>query len=443
MTVARARVLLVLLLVSLCPDASVAREQVVVLTSFPFSFYSQYEIAFEERHPNIDLSFVQRNTAHSVRTLKENEDFSSDVFWASAPDAFEVLKAADLLQPTAPRPTGAPGDFGGYPLNDVDGYYVGFALSGYGFVYNASYLAEHGIPPPRAFSDLTQPVYAGHIGISSPARSGTTHLMIEAMLQTYGWQRGWALLSRLGGNLSTVTARSFGVASGVAHRRFGLGITIDFLALNSDLPAEDTRFVLPSKTLVIPASIAVLKRAGNASGANVFVDFVLSEAGQRILMHPDIRRVPIVPALHGQLTGIQAELVMSSRLLEHQLFDAALSAKRYLMLNILFEEFIVRHRAKLARAWKQVHEIESVTLDDAQTQQLERAIELLASPPWPEEDTLDNSGALRLDDIPASLPTSRAQSDLRASIRSKLARRFEAASSILLDLKEAGKAPAR
>ena len=83
---------------------------------------------------------------------------------------------------------------------------------------------------PRNWSDLAAPAYAGHIGLTSPARSGTTHLMVEraAAIARLGSAAG-RFWSAIGGNLATLTARSFGVTTGVARGRFGIGISIDFL----------------------------------------------------------------------------------------------------------------------------------------------------------------------------------------------------------------------
>ena len=48
-----------------------------------------------------------------------------DIFWASAPDAFEVLKGKKLLQAYKPAAKGIPDKIGSYPINDPDGFYFG------------------------------------------------------------------------------------------------------------------------------------------------------------------------------------------------------------------------------------------------------------------------------------------------------------------------------
>lgn len=365
------------------------QRELTIVTSFPPSVFVPFQQAFEAENNDIRVKIIQRNTASASRFITENGDVPVDMFWASAADAFELLKRRGLLQQVASRNTGAPEMVFGYPVNDPDGYYLGFALSGYGFVYNPSYLSQNGLTPPRDWEQLLDPTYSGHIGITPPSRSGTTHLMIEALLQTHGWDKGWAMLSQLGGNLSTVTARSFGVASGVAQRRFGIGITIDFLAQAPGADAGQTIFVMPPDTVFVPASIAILKRAHNVAAAERFIDFLLSDEGQHILLRPSIGRIPILPHLsRGMLpAGGQGLLGRSS-------FDAGLSASRYGLVNVIFDEYVVRRRAMLARLWKRLAELETQKGQSPETLSLlARARHLLQSPPvtQTEMDRLDNS----------------------------------------------------
>ncbi|WP_276199295.1 extracellular solute-binding protein [Chelatococcus sp. XZ-Ab1] len=402
--------------------AGAGTRTVRVLTSFPPQFLEPYRRAFEQRHPDSTIEFVQRKTTAAVAELVGGRQ-KADVFWASAPDAFEILKAAGRLARLKPRPTGAPERIAGYPVNDPDGAYLGFALSGYGFVYNPDYMAEKGLPVPRGWSDLAAPAYAGHVGISAPSRSGTMHLMVEAILQVYGWERGWGLWSEIGGNLATVTARSFGVSAGVARGRFGIGPSIDFLANQDGLPRGAMAFALPEETLFVPASIAVLSDADNREGAERFVDLVLSPDGQAILLDPAIARLPISPAAYAVGDVATGSPFRREGLFAHGLFDPRLSAARYELVNIIFDEMITFRRAELARLWRSVRTVEAalVRRGDAEAARLVgEAREALTRSPIGADEVMDLERWRKLERVRRGVPASEPQARLEARIRAAI-----------------------
>lgn len=377
------KAILLVILAMLGAFRSAGAADLSIITSYPPSFYEPFRIAFEARHPDIRLSVVQRNTGSASRFIIQKSEAAADIFWASATDAFELLKRKGALRKIRARQIGAPERVLGYPVNDPDGFYLGFALSGYGLVYNPAYLAQYNLPEPKSWQDLLKPAYSGHIGVTSPSRSGTTHLIAEALLQAYGWERGWALLSEIGGNLSTVTARSFGVASGVAQRRFGVGVTIDFLAKAPDVSGVENVFVLTSDPIYVPASIAILSRAKNVEAAERFVDFLLSEEGQGILLQPAIRRIPVRAELNA---GLLPRGNVGGLLAAHG-FDARLSAERYGIVNLIFDDYIVRRRATLARLWARLHALEAVPASEgAQRSTLDMARRLLSTSPLSADD---------------------------------------------------------
>jgi hypothetical protein len=103
----------------------------------------------------VTLDVQNRNTNAGVKYLEETRgNNQTDLFWASAPDAFEVLKGKGLLQKYEPKATGIPEKIGAFPINDPDGYYFGFAASGYGIMWNERYAKANDLPDPKEWSDL-------------------------------------------------------------------------------------------------------------------------------------------------------------------------------------------------------------------------------------------------------------------------------------------------
>lgn len=398
-------------------------RRVQIVTSFPPSFFEPFRSAFRTRHPDILVEIVQRKTTAAVADIHAGKRHDTDLLWASAPDAFELLKQAGLLAQLQARATGAPETIAGYPVNDPAGRYLGFAISGYGLVYNPSYLAARGLPVPRNWADLAAPVYAGHIGLTSPARSGTTHLMVEALLQSLGWERGWALWSAIGGNLATLTARSFGVTAGVARGRFGIGISIDFLTDSGAAEGEANRFVLPEETLFAPASIARLATSPNPKEAELFVDFVLSPEGQRLLREPKIGRLAVSPAAYGP-DETPPHLSDTAGLFSKTRFDAGLSASRYELVNIIFDEWITFRRTEHARLWRSLQAMEAALLshpDEQTARLLTQARAALTRPPVTAAELEQPERFRNLVRVPRGIAAPEAQARIEAQIRGAIA----------------------
>ena len=272
-------------------------DKVVIITSFSKDLTQPYAQAFEKKYPGIKVEVQNRNTASAVAFIRETKSNPPDIFWASAPDAFEVLKKNSLLQKYKPKAQGLADKVGVYPINDPAGFYVGFAASGYGIMYNTRYMSANKLPAPKEWDDLKAPIYFGHVGISAPSRSGTTHLTVETILQGEGWTKGWATLLEIGGNLVQVSDRSFGVPDAVNSGQYGVGIVIDFFGLSAKASGCPVDFVYTSVTTIVPANVGIVVKQKNHKAAEAFVEFLLSEEGQQILLDPKIQRHRCGPRL--------------------------------------------------------------------------------------------------------------------------------------------------
>ena len=223
-----------LLAIATAASAQSPAGKVTVVTSFSKDVTDPIKKTFEAAVPGVALDVQNRNTNAGVKYLEETKASNQvDLFWASAPDAFEVLKSKSLLQKYTPKATGIPQMLGRFPINDPAGYYFGFAASGYGIMWNERYVKANKLPEPKEWQDLAGAAYFDHVSIAAPSRSGTTHLTIETILQGEGWEKGWTSIKAMAGNFRDVTERSFGVPEAVNSGQVGYGIVIDFFAFSS------------------------------------------------------------------------------------------------------------------------------------------------------------------------------------------------------------------
>jgi ABC-type Fe3+ transport system substrate-binding protein len=337
-----------------------ATKEVVVVTSFPKELFESYKKAFEAKYPGVKVVVQQKPTTQGVTYIRETASKpEADIMWASAVDAFQVLKTEKLLarhELTKEISSKIPAKVGTYPIHDPDGFFFGFALSGYGMMWNKPYLQAHKLKSPSEWTDLVDPSFFGHLSISAPSRSGTTHLTVEAILQAYGWEKGWALLLNMGGNMAVVTERSFGVPEGVNNGQYGIGIVIDFFGLSAIASGFPVDFAYPSLTPIVPANVGIVKSGPNPENAQRFIQYLLSEEGQLLLFKPDIGRLPVIPELYAKgPAGYPNPFKMKLGGLE---FNSELSSVRYGLLNSLFDQIITFRLSELKEAWGAIYKAE-------------------------------------------------------------------------------------
>jgi len=335
-------------------------DKLVIVTSYPPDTTETVKKAFEKKYPDIKVEMLKKKTTAGIKYLQETAgNNTADMFWASAPDAFEVLKGDNLLQKYQVKVTGIPEKIGAFPINDPDGYYKGFAASGYGIMWNTRYLEAKDLPVPATWSDLAKPVYHEHVGMSAPSRSGTTHLTVETLLQGKGWEEGWAEWKDIAGNFKTVTERSFGVPDGVNSGQFGIGIVIDFFGLSSQASGFPVEFIYPPVTTLVPANIAIVKNAPHREAASAFIEFLLSPEGQEVLLDPKIRRLPVNPATYAKAPKGFPNPFEDKSIGSAVKFDLQLSKSRYNVINSLFDTMITYRLDDLRAAVKAIQDAEA------------------------------------------------------------------------------------
>ncbi|KKB83645.1 ABC transporter substrate-binding protein [Devosia limi DSM 17137] len=365
---------------------------VTVVTSFSKDVTDPFKAAFEAANPGYALEVQNKNTNAGVQYLTETKaNNQTDLFWASAPDAFHTLKANQLLASFVPSVEGLPEKVGSYDVNDPDGFFFGFAASGYGIMWNERYIKANELAAPAEWSDLKHPQYYDHVVMAAPSRSGTTHLTVETILQGEGWDAGWGTLKSVGGNFQQVMDRSFGVPDAVNSGQAGIGIVIDFFAFSAQASGFPVGFSYPSVTTVVPANIAIVANAPNHDGAEVFVNFLLSEPGQEVLLEPTIRRLPINPATYAKAPEGFPNPYEDARFQAMINFNGDLSSARSAVVDVLFDQLITFQLDNLKAATRAVHAAEAALVgkDNAEAGALiAEAHALIAAMPFDHEQAV-------------------------------------------------------
>jgi ABC-type Fe3+ transport system substrate-binding protein len=214
----------------------------------------------------------------------------ADVFWGGEGTLFDNLAAEGLLDQVTiskkmwdeiPATIGKPI---GLPLKDPKKFWVGTTLEPYGLIYQPKLLKRLGVTI-KDWDDLLNPKLKGQIAQCTPDRSSSSHASYEVILAMYGWEKGWEWLTKLAANTGIFTARSRDVPNVVSKGEFAVGFAVpSYMAFAEVLGGYDVMFVYPKNAYVTPEPMAVLKGAPHPKAAHAFIEFLLTEEGQRIFM---------------------------------------------------------------------------------------------------------------------------------------------------------------
>ncbi len=255
-----------------------------------------------------------------------------------------------------------PSHCAGAPVYDPHGLWHGVALSGFGILYNRPVIERLGLPVPRDWEDLGRPAFRTWVASGDPRSSGSVHMCYEIILQAYGFDAGWNIITRLCANV-----RHFGEAGGTAPREVAAGeaaagMVIDQYARTvvESVAGDRLVFVLPDRHTVIgPDAIGLIRGAPHAEPAKWFVEYALRAEGQRILFQAagaggqraSLHRLPVRRASYDEPGAPRPnpyELTQGFR------YDDAKGMRRWNVLNDLMGVWLIDAHADLSAAWAQV-----------------------------------------------------------------------------------------
>ena len=289
-----------------------------------------------------------------------------DILFGGGVDPY--LRAAERgwLARLSPPPEildGIPPRCAGFPVYDPDGRWFGVAMSGFGILYNRPLLSRVDLPVPVTWEDLGSPEFASWVGSGDPRSSGSVHMCYEIILQAYGFERGWHLITRLCANV-----RRFGESGGTVPREVAAadvaaGMVIDqYAQAVIDAVGKDFLvFVLPrGLTMINPDAIGVLKAADHPVLAREFVNFVLSPAGQRILYQKpgkggqrfSLHRLPVRRHLYDE-TGAPETNPYAYR--GDFQYSSRIGSQRWRLVNDMIGTWLIDAHADLSAAWQAVN----------------------------------------------------------------------------------------
>jgi iron(III) transport system substrate-binding protein len=181
----------------------------------------------------------------------------------------------------------------GYQNNT--GFFTNYLLSGSNLLVNTELEAQLGMTI-TSYADLLDPRLKGRIAMGNPAASSSAFAQLTNMLLVMGdgsYQdaAAWNYIERFMQNLAEpggspkILGSSSAIFRNTAAGEYVVGVTYEdpSVQLLTD-GATNVRVVYPSEGAVwLPSATAIIAGAPNLANAQAFVDFLISDEGQRIV----------------------------------------------------------------------------------------------------------------------------------------------------------------
>jgi len=231
-----------------------------------------------------------------------------DVAWGGGPTLFDTLVENGLLEPLEDdsyamqmanqiNDTLAGGAMKRFNEKGKT-LWVAAAISSFGFTVNHAFLNKSKLPVPHRWEDLANETYGKLLPLptismgNAPGTTSNTRIY-EIILQAFGWEEGWSILTRMAGNAG-IYGGSVETQSAVEIGEVGVGMSIDFYGFTTILKNKDCEYIMPEgETIINGDPIALVKGTQHKKAAQDFIGWVLSLEGQAIWLNPNINRMPV------------------------------------------------------------------------------------------------------------------------------------------------------
>ena len=209
---------------------------------------------------------------------EEGDRSPADVFISQSPGAIGFLAEADRLVPLNPSVF----DLVAPAFHSTDGLWVGLSGRVRVLVYNTDDV-DKGLLPESVF-DLTDPSYAGRLGIA-PA-NGSVQDFVTAMRELEGDDVTLSWLQGLKANDAQTYVNNTAIVQAVGRGEVAFGLVnhyYNFRVRAEDPEAPSKNYYFPDGdigSLLIATAAGILDSSDNADLAGRFISFMLGESAQ-------------------------------------------------------------------------------------------------------------------------------------------------------------------
>ena len=190
---------------------------------------------------------------------------------------------------------------------NTTGYFTNSKLSGSAaLLINLDVFKKLGLDPDKftGYADLLQPQLKGKIAMGDPTASSSAMAELTNMLLVMGEKpyddKAWEFVEKFIGQLDgTILSSSSQIYKATVDGEYAVGVTYEDPAITLlEDGATNVKVIYPQEGAVwLPGGVAIVKNAPHMENAKKFIDFLISEEGQKLLADTTIR--PVITSIQN------------------------------------------------------------------------------------------------------------------------------------------------
>lgn len=267
-------------------EAASPERDLTVYTSVTQETVDAVVDAYRSANPGANVSVFRAPTGQLNARIASDlraGGIRADVIWGTDPLSVQQWDAQDLLAEWTPE------NVENVPPEDRSERFWGTRVLHMVLIHRPDL-----DPAPAAWGDLTDPAYRDSVVIPDPRFAGSAFATLGYFAQAPGF--GMDFYRELRENGAVEVSSPEDVVTDVAEGRREVGIALGFSARAAAEKGSPIEIVWPDAGAIsLYSPIAVFRDAGAPEAARAFVEFVLSEEGQRAIArtgwHPVLETV--------------------------------------------------------------------------------------------------------------------------------------------------------
>jgi len=300
-------------LASMMLTGTVNAGTLMVYSSTDADNLKYYMDEFQKDNPDIKVNIVRESTGTlAAKMMAEKDNPQADVLFEMAATVALNMEAAGMFHPYTPK-----------GMDAIDQRYVDKEgevnwVGNYGWAgcicWNTVEAEKLGLPKPKSWADLADPVYKGYISMPNPASSGTGFLDVSSWIQIMGEDAAWKYMDALHQNVGVYTHSGSKPCKQAGSGEFPIGISWPGRAIKIIKSGAPMEMIIPEEGIGWEMQIvAIMKGTKNLEDSQRLIDWTLDRGmtlfGQRQSIIADPSKVTRDPELPNFYDEVNARII--------------------------------------------------------------------------------------------------------------------------------------